>query len=119
LLESAEPSGALALDYFVYLVGLLAGMFAAALGGLDAFVFTAGIGEKSAQLRARIAAALAWLGVSIDSVANESGKPKISKSTSKVALYVVPTNEESMIAHHTLGVLSSNRKHGIEYKRSA
>lgn len=103
---SADPRAAFAIDYFVYRVGLLAGMLAAALGGLDAFVFTAGIGENSVSLRARIAERLAWLGVALDPTANAAGKTLISRPDSRVALHVIPTDEELMIARHTLALLS-------------
>jgi acetate kinase len=119
LLASSAPGATLALDYFVYRVGLHAGMLAAALGGLDAFVFTAGIGEKSDLLRARIAEKLAWLGAKLDPAANTAGKPSISTPGSRVALYVVPTDEELMIAKHTLALLSSSHPHISQYKRSA
>jgi acetate kinase len=104
---SDDPAAALAIDYFVYHIGLNAGMLAAALGGLDAFVFTAGIGENSATIRARVAEKLAWLGTSLDPAANKAGKPRISQAQSKVPLLVVPTDEELMIARHTLSLLSS------------
>jgi acetate kinase len=103
---SADPRAAFAIDYFVYRVGLHAGMLAAALGGLDAFVFTAGIGENSVSLRARIAERLAWLGVALDPAANAAGKTLISRPDSRVALHVIPTDEELMIARHTLALLS-------------
>ena len=80
-------------------------MLAAALGGLDAFVFTAGIGENAINIRARIAESLAWLGVALDPVANISGGPLISRPQSRAALYVVPTDEELMIARHTVSLL--------------
>jgi acetate kinase len=106
LLTSTEPGAKLAVDYFVYRVGLHAGMLAAALGGLDAFVFTAGIGENSPDIRARIAQKLAWLGATLDSAANAAGGPLVSPAESPVALYVVPTDEELMIARHTLSLLT-------------
>jgi acetate kinase len=102
---SSDPAAALAVDYFVYRVGLNAGMLAAALGGLDAFVFTAGIGENSVTIRARIAEKLGWLGVVFDATANASRTSLISRPESRVALYVVPTDEELMIARHTLALL--------------
>jgi acetate kinase len=106
-LEASGDSGAaLAIDYFVHRIGLYAGMLAAALGGLDAFVFTAGIGENSAMIRARVAEKLAWFGTIFDPVANRSGKSVISQLESKVALYVVPTDEELMIARHTLSLMA-------------
>jgi acetate kinase len=105
LQSSSDPRGRLAVDYFVYRVGLNAGMLAAALGGIDAFVFTAGIGENSPTIRARIAEKLAWLGVALDPAANADGKLLISRPESRVALLVVPTDEELMIARHTLAML--------------
>jgi acetate kinase len=102
---NSDPRAALAVDYFVYRVGLSAGMLAAALGGLDAFVFTAGIGENSSTIRARVAEKLAWLGVAFDAAANTARKSLISRPDSRVAVYVVPTNEELMIARHTAALL--------------
>ena len=106
---STDPGAALALEYFVYRTGLHAGMLAAALGGLDAFVFTAGIGENSISLRARIADKLCWLGGALDPVANAAGATLISSPGSRVALYVIPTDEELMIARHTLALLTARR----------
>jgi acetate kinase len=106
LTESTDPRAAFALDYFVYRAGLYAGMLAAALGGLDAFVFTAGIGENSANIRARIAETLAWLGVTLDPDANATHGPLISQKGSRARAYVIPTDEELMIARHTLTLLA-------------
>jgi acetate kinase len=105
LQSNPDSRARIAVDHFVYRVGLNAGMLAAALGGLDAFVFTAGIGENSPIIRARIAEKLAWLGAVFDSAANADGKPFISRPESRVALLVVPTDEELMIAQHTVAVL--------------
>ncbi len=105
--RSEAPGAALAIDYFVYRIGLNAGMLAAALGGLDAFVFTAGIGEHSANIRARVAEKLSWLGVAFDPRANAEGKSLISQPESRVGLYVIPTDEELMIARHTLSLLKT------------
>jgi len=107
LAGSHEPRANFAIDYFVYRVALHAGMLAAALGGLDAFVFTAGIGENSRMIRDRVAQKLAWLGATIDHAANAAAKRKISSSRSRVAMYVIPTDEELMIAKHTVSVLQS------------
>jgi acetate kinase len=107
LQTSADPRAAFAVEYFVYRVGLHAGMLAAALGGLDAFVFTAGIGENSPIIRARIAKKLGWLGVTLDPAANAAQGPRISQRTGGVALYVIPTDEELMIARHTLAATSA------------
>ena len=102
---SGDPRASFAIDYFVYRIALFAGTLAAALGGLDAFVFTAGIGENSASLRARIAAKLSWLGLKLDEAANTGRKQLISASDSAVAVYVIPTDEELMIARHTLALV--------------
>jgi acetate kinase len=104
LQSNPAPAAQLAVNYFVYRVGLNAGMLAAALGGLDAFVFTAGIGERSVAIRSRVAKTLAWLGVVLDPAANETGKLIISLPESKVGLYVVPTDEELMIARQTVSL---------------
>jgi len=106
---SADPRAAFAVDYFVYRIGLNAGMLAAALGGIDAFVFTAGIGENSVSIRARIAEKLAWLGVALDPAENSKHAGRISRSDSRIPVYVVPTDEELMIAQHTLALLSGRR----------
>ena len=106
---STDPRAAFALEYFVYRAGLYAGMLAAALGGLDAFVFTAGIGENSVSLRARISEKLGWLGAALDPAANAAGAACISRPDSRVALYVIPTDEELMIARHTLALLTASR----------
>ncbi len=103
---SRAPGAALAIDYFVYRIALNAGMLAAALGGIDAFVFTAGIGENSPLIRARVAAKLGWLGMTLDPAANAAGRTLISDKSSRARLYVVPTNEELMIAQHTLALLA-------------
>jgi acetate kinase len=108
LLASADPHAALAIDHFVHRCALCSGMLAAALGGLDAFVFTAGVGENSAPLRARIAGRLGWLGAEIDPVANAAGAMLISTPASRVALYVLPTDEELMIARHTLALVTAS-----------
>jgi acetate kinase len=106
---STDPRAAFAIDYFVYRIGLNAGMLAAALGGIDAFVFTAGIGENSVSIRARIAERLAWLGVALDPAENDKHAGKISRSDSRIPVYVIPTDEELMIAQHTLALLSASR----------
>jgi acetate kinase len=102
---SADPNAKLAIEYFVYRIGLNAGMLAAALQGVDAFVFTAGIGENSAGIRARVADQLAWFGVTIDPAENARHARLISRSDSRIPVYVVPTDEELMIAQHTLSLL--------------
>ena len=107
---STDPRSALALVHFVYRVGLHAGMMAAALGGIDAFVFTAGIGENSVKLRARITERLAWLGAVLDPAANAAHRREISSRESRIGLYVIPTDEELMIARHTLDALSNRAR---------
>jgi acetate kinase len=101
LLSSREPQARLAVDYFVYQAAKQIGALAAALGGVDGLVFTAGIGENSAEIRRRIAQASAWLGIEFDEDANAHAGPRISKPGSKVSAWVIPTNEELMIARHT------------------
>jgi acetate kinase len=110
LQDSADPRAVLATRYFVYRVGLNAGLLAAALGGVDGFVFTAGIGENSLKIRAAIATKLAWLGVSLDAAANADGRSLISQAGSRVPVYVLPTDEELMIARHTLALLGQGSK---------
>jgi len=104
---SADPRARFALDYFAHRVGLYGGLLAAALGGLDAFVFTAGIGENSPGMRARIADKLAWLGALLDPDANTANRAAIARGDSRIGLYIVPTDEEFMIARHTLALLAS------------
>jgi acetate kinase len=105
LLASREPKAKLAVDLYVYRIGRELGSLAAALKGLDAIVFTAGIGENSAELRARVCRDAAWLGVDLDPQANTAGGPRISTASSRVSAFVVPTNEELMIARHTRALL--------------
>ncbi|ASY57020.1 acetate kinase [Sinorhizobium sp. CCBAU 05631] len=107
LLESDDKRASFAIDHFVHRCSLSAGMLAAALGGVDAFVFTAGVGENSAPIRARIAERLAWLGAELEPAANEGGAALISTAASRVALHVIPTDEELMIARHTLALISA------------
>jgi acetate kinase len=92
-------------DLYVYRIGRELGSLAAALGGLDAIVFTGGIGENSDEIRARVCRDAAWLGVALDEAANEAGAPCISTAASATSAWVVPTNEELMIARHTWGIL--------------
>jgi acetate kinase len=107
LLASREPAAALALDVFVYRASRELGSLASALGGLDAIVFTAGIGENQPEIRARICELAAWLGVELDPVANAGHGPRISTAASTVGAFVVPTDEESMIAQHVLRELAA------------
>jgi acetate kinase len=105
LIQSNDPRAAAAIDLFVYRSGRELGSLAAALQGLDALVFTAGIGEHSALVRERICHGAAWLGVELDERANEAGGPRLSTSGSRVSVWVIPTNEELMIALHTKRVV--------------
>ncbi|TPQ29414.1 acetate kinase [Bradyrhizobium guangdongense] len=114
---STDPRARLAVDYFVYRIGLAAGMLAAALQGLDAFVFTAGIGENSVNIRARVTEQLAWLGVALDAVENERHSRLISRQNSLIPVYVVPTDEELMIAQHTLALLMNGHSPSHRHER--
>ena len=105
LLASDEPRAGFAVELFVYRIGRELGSLAAALGGLDALVFTAGIGEHSAEIRERVCRAAAWLGVELDPAANAAGGPRLSTADSRGAAWVIPTNEELMIARHTRRLL--------------
>ena len=107
LLSSDVQEARLAIDYYTYRIRRELGSLTAALGGLDAIVFTAGIGENSHLIRSRVVQDAAWLGVKIDEQANRAGKRCISAPSSRVDVYVIPTNEEWMIAHHTRRVLNS------------
>jgi acetate kinase len=105
LLGRPEPDARLAVDYFVYRAAKEIGALAAVLGGIDGLVFTAGIGENSPEIRQRICNACAWLGVDLDDNANRNHGPQISTAHSKVSVWVIPTNEELMIARHTGSLL--------------
>ena len=102
---SGKPNAQAAIDLYVYRIGRELGSLAAALGGLDAIVFTAGIGENSVSVREQVCRDARWLGVEIDASANVTGGPRISKLASSVAAWVIPTNEELMIARHTQRLL--------------
>jgi acetate kinase len=106
LLASDSPRARLAIDLFVYRVGRELGSLAAALGGLDAVVFTAGVGENSSEIRARICRAAGWLGLELDESANSDGRARISTTRSRVSAWTIPTNEELMIARHTERLLA-------------
>jgi acetate kinase len=114
LLASAEPQAAEAVDLFVYRITRELGSLAAALGGLDSLVFTGGIGENSAVIRSRVCRGAAWLGLELDTAANQARGPCITTATSHVSAWVIPTNEELMIATHTrrlLGARATHRTH--------
>jgi acetate kinase len=105
LLESKEPRARLAIDLFVYRIRREMGSLIAALGGVDAIVFTGGIGENAAPVRERVCQDAAWLGVELDGGANAKGGPRISTAASRVKAWVIQTNEELMIARHTRRVI--------------
>jgi acetate kinase len=107
LLESRDPRAAEAISQFVYRASLETGALAAALEGLDALVFTGGIGEHAAAIRAQICARLGWLGISLDPAANAAHAPRISDTGSPVAVCVIPTDEEAVIAGHTRQLLGT------------
>ena len=102
---SSEPGAKAAIDLFVHRIGRELGSLAAALGGLDAIVFTAGIGQNSAAVRERVCRGAAWLGVDLDVAANNAGAARISTEASTVAAWVIPTDEELTIARHTQAIL--------------
>jgi acetate kinase len=108
LLGSADPRAALAIDLFAYRIGRELGSLAAALGGLDAMVFTAGIGEHAAPVREKVCRAAAWLGVELDPAANAAHAPCITTPSSRTRAWVIPTNEELMIARHTRDLLAAS-----------
>jgi acetate kinase len=105
LLASDDPRAAFAIELFCYRIARELGSLAAALGGLDALVFTGGIGEHAAPIRARVVEAAHWLGLSLDAAANAANGPRIS-GLGAARAWVVPTNEELMIARHTQGLLA-------------
>ena len=105
LQDSKDPRAQAAVEHFVYALLKYTGAYIAVLGGLDAFVFTAGIGEHSVPVRAALCRNLAWLNVRLDDAANAAGGPMISTPDSAVSVWVIPTNEELMIAQHTLALL--------------
>jgi acetate kinase len=107
LLESSDARAKLAIDHFVYHVGRELGSLAAALGGLDAIVFTAGIGENAPLIRERVCRDAAWLGLELDEAANGARGPRISTEHSQVSAWVIHTNEELTIARHTQHVLGA------------
>ena len=105
LISSRDPRASEAVDLFVYRIAREMGSLAAALNGLDALVFTGGIGEHEARIRSRVCLDSSWLGVVLDEEANDRGGPKISRADSRVSVWVIPTNEELMIARHTLSLM--------------
>jgi acetate kinase len=116
LLGRDDPGARLAVDYFVYRAVREIGALAAVLGGIDGLVFTAGIGENSEEIRRRVCHSCAWLGLEIDPALNAGGGPRISTGTSAVSAWVIPTNEELMIARHTgrlLGLADGGAGSGV------
>jgi len=107
LLDSREPRAKLAIDLYCYRIRRELGSLAAVLGGLDALVFTGGIGENSSVIRARVLDDAAWLGVERDASANASGGPLLTTAASRVLALALPTNEELMIASHARNVILS------------
>ena len=107
LLSSDDSRALEAVDLFVYRISRELGSLAAALGGLDALVFTGGIGENAASIRARVCRDAGWLGLELEEIANQTGGPRISRHGSRVSAWVIPTNEELMIATHTRRLLEA------------
>jgi acetate kinase len=105
LLASPSPDAARAIELFVYRIARELGSLAAALGGLEALVFTGGIGEHAAPIRARVCEASRWLGIALDEATNERGGPRISADGSAVGVWVIPTDEEQMMGQHTRTLL--------------
>lgn len=110
LLQSRDAGAKLAVDVFVYRIGRELGSLAAALGGLNAIVFTGGIGENAAAIRERVCRDAAWLGVELDEAANDARGPRISTANSRVAAWVIPTNEELTIARQTQQALAKREE---------
>jgi acetate kinase len=109
LLSSVDPRARLALDYFAYRIALFGGMLATALGGIDGLVFTAGIGENAPEIRRAVVARMSCFGIELSETANGRNQLRISSDASRVGCYVVPTDEELMIARHTLQMLQKQK----------
>jgi acetate kinase len=107
LLASEAPLAKLAVEYFVYHVVRTAGALAASMGGIDGMVFTAGIGERSPEIRGRVLRRLGWLGFALDEAANQAAGPRLTRPDSLRHAYVIPTDEEIVIARHTLALLGT------------
>ncbi len=107
LLASDEPRARFAIEIFVYRIGRELGSLAAALGGLDALVFTGGIGEHAAPIRERVLRAAAWLGLELDAAANAAHGPRLTTAGSRAAAWAIPTDEERMIAQHTHALIAA------------
>ena len=113
LLSSEAPLAKLAVEYFVYHVVQTAGSLAASMGGVDGMVFTAGIGERSPEIRGRVLRRLGWLGFALDEAANQAAGPRLTRPNSLRPAYVIPTNEEFVIARHTLVLLRGHIKESV------
>jgi acetate kinase len=113
LLASAAPLAKLAVDYFVHHVVRMAGSLAAGMDGIDGMVFTAGIGERSREIRERVLRRLEWLGFALDEAANQAAGPRLTQPNSLRRAYVIPTDEEIVIARHTLALLGDDVKDSV------
>jgi acetate kinase len=118
LLASSDPRAKLALAYFTYRITLFTGMLAAAMGGIDGLVFTGGIGENAPAIRDAVVRRLSWLGLELDAEANANGERMISRKGSRIACWVIRTDEELMIASHTLRVLRAQALPRLQEKRA-
>lgn len=118
LLASSDPRAKLALDHFTYRIALFTGLLTAAMGGIDAFVFTAGIGENAPAIRAAVIKRLSWLGLQVSTQANNKTSTRISRKGARVPCFVIPTDEELMIATHTLRLLRDRSTSALEEKRA-
>jgi acetate kinase len=107
LLASDDPRAREAVELFAFRAAREIGALTAGLGGLDGLVFTAGIGEHAPEIRERICSRCRWLGVELDETANRAGRMRISAAASRLRVYVIPTDEEEMIAHHTLSQIGA------------
>ena len=110
LLASEQPHAAEAVGLFVYRIGRELGSLVAALGGLDALVFTAGIGEHAPEIRRRVCRDASWLGLDLDEAANKAGGPRITTAASRTSAWVIPTDEDLMIARHTWSLTSQGAR---------
>jgi acetate kinase len=118
LLASTDPRAKFALDYFAYRIALFTGMLATALGGIDGLVFTAGVGENAQPVREAVVDRLSWLGIELSKEANAKNELRISEKRSRVACFVVPTDEELMIARHTLRMIREHAPTAFKEKRA-
>jgi acetate kinase len=109
LLSSEDAEAVDAIELFTFRIAREIAALAASLGGIDGLIFTAGIGEHAPEIRRQICARAEWLGVSLDDAANARGDPRISSAESRVAVLVIPTDEEAMIARHTLAIIGADR----------